>query len=277
MTGELILFEGKEVRTNEQDGEVWLPLIDLAGAWGLDRTTLPKHIERNTDFFEGCSKVVDILSHDGSKLETQECVNEEGLYLLLARVSKGKVKNPAIKESITRFRKMVPKLIQSERKKEIIQTLIAPSINTEMQLARELAEQTGGNLRAFQKIALGKCGHADYAPALDETPHIVKGELGWFTPTQLAAMLHDPMINAERLNHYLNNNPRDPERRPFQYRDENRLWRLTPLGMEHGREYPFHGQGGHVEPRIEWRESILVASGLKRAIDESQISLPVRA
>jgi hypothetical protein len=90
-------------------------------------------------------------------------------------------------------------------------------------------------------------------------------------------MLHDPMINAERLNHYLNNNPKDPERRPFQYRDENRLWRLTPLGMEHGREYPFHGQGGHVEPRIEWRESILVASGLKRAIDESQISLPVRA
>ena len=272
MTGELVLFEGKEVRAINQNGEVWMPLVDLAAAWGLGANTLYQAVSRNGKKFEGFTTGVHVTCTD-----TLQGVNEKGMYLLMGAINTDRLKNPDAAASILRFQRWVPELIQKYRKKEIVQSPTAPSINTEMQLARELAEQTGGNLRAFQKIALGKCGHADYAPALDETSQIIKGVPGWFTPTQLAALLHDPMINAERLNHYLNNNPRDPERRPFQYRDENRLWRLAPLGMEHGREYQFHGQGGHIEPRIEWKESILVASGLKRAIPEDQLALPARA
>ena len=269
-SGELTtLFEGREVRVIERDGEPWFPLFDLAAAWGVDRKTPGNLVDRNKELFAG------MFHSDGDV--TYHDVNERGLYVLMGKISADRLKNPEAKAAMIRFQRWVPELIQKYRKKEIVQSPTAPSINTEMQLARELAEQTGGNLRAFQKIALGKCGHADYAPALDETSQIIKGVPGWFTPTQLAALLHVPMINAERLNHYLNNNPRDPERRPFQYRDENRLWRLTPLGMEHGREYQFHGQGGHIEPRIEWKESILVASGLKRPVDASQIALPVRA
>ncbi len=275
MTGELILFEGKEVRTFELDGEIWMPLMDLAIAWGLDRTSLIKHVERRMDFFEGCTRDVDNLSTGVA----DPCINEEGMYLLIARVSLKKIKNPAAKESIIRFRKMAPKILQISRKKEIVQAPVTATslIDEELDQAKHFAEKTQGSVKAFQAATLEKYGYDHLAKKLDPAPAFTRGETGWFTPTQLAALLHDPTINAERLNHYLNNNPKDPERHPFQYRDENRLWRLTPLGMEHGREYQFHGQGGHVEPRIEWKESILVASGLKRAIPEDQMALPARA
>jgi hypothetical protein len=148
-------------------------------------------------------------------------------------------------------------------------------LNSEITKAKMLARATGGDVREFQAIALAKCGYSDYIPAL-KTAAVIKGESGWFNPTQLVPLCNDPYLNAERLNYYLANNPKDPERRPYQYRDENRIWRLTPLGMEHGREYIFRGIGGHTEPRIEWRESILYASGLLKHTGDS-LAVAVRA
>jgi hypothetical protein len=81
------------------------------------------------------------------------------------------------------------------------------------------------------------------------------------------------------FNNWLNNNPKDPDRRPFQYRDhDTRLWRLTPLGMEHGAEYPFTvWENGHTEVRIKWRDSILKACGLKRDLAPDQVMLPQKS
>ena len=45
----------------------------------------------------------------------------------------------------------------------------------------------------------------------------------------------------------------------------------------HGREYWYTALGGHQEVRIEWRESILYASGLKRSIANDQAALPAKA
>jgi len=249
---ELILFEGHEVRTVEYDGEVWLPLMDLSIAWGLDRTTLPKHIDRNADFFEGCSRRVDIMSHDGT--ESLICVNEEGLYLLLARISKGKVKNPNVKTSITRFRKMVPKLIRHERRR-------TGDLKTEIARARQIAQEVGCDPKEFMKIALGKCGMSDYAPALD-TP-ITHGEPGqWMNPTELG---RECSLEPRQVNSWLYNHD-------FQY-PQGPLWRLTAKGEGYGEEYIYNTVSKHAEVRIRWHRSIMVASGLKRPVDESQLAL----
>lgn len=279
MTGELIRFEGKEVRAIEQDGEVWLPLADLAEAIGYDRTSLPKHLDRNSDFFDGCSRTMDILSHDGTVTEESEiCINEIGLYLLLARLSKGKIKNPDIKLAITRFRKSVPNLIQKYRKKEIIPTEQKPQIKDEISRAKMLAQETGGDPRKFMEIALNKCGMSEYSPAL-ESISVVRGSPGWYNVTELIEKFcTDPLLTPKRLNWYLKNNPKDPERRPFQEMDENGIWRLTDLGKEHGKEYWYKvDKTGHEEIRIVWQKSILFASGLLKVMPESQIRLPERA
>jgi len=260
------LFEGKEIRVIEQAGDVWLPLIDLSQAWSLDRSTLFKHIERNPELFTDCTRIIDFLSKDG--IEAVRCVNEEGLYLLIARISSGRLKDPSAKAAIMHFRMAAPKLIKAYRKKEIVHQPVNQdaALKASLSTARLLATETGGELAAFQKIALEKCGLGEWAPALSTVSTIVHGEPGWHNATQLGEMCG---LTAEQVNAYLYN-------KAFQYR-EGRIWRLNPTGEMHGKEYIFEATSGHREIRIRWRESILYASGLKRPVDASQIALPVRA
>jgi prophage antirepressor-like protein len=268
------LFEGHEIRILEKDGAVWMPCKDLGQALGLDRTTLYQHIKRNRDFFGETTIEGDILSHDGDDF----WVNEQGLYLLLARVSVGRVQ-PLAKAAIIQFRKSVPALIQKYRKKELGPDLLTleGQLQAELAWAKRIAEATGADLRPFQKIALQKCGLGDYAPALDQEPAIVHGEPGWYSPSELIPLYDDKFLTAERLNQFLNNH-RDENRewKPYQYKADG-IWRLTPLGLQYGREYLFRGRGGHMEPRIEWRIDILYASSLKKQVAPDQLALPSKA
>lgn len=36
------MFDGKEIRIIEDKSEVWIPIADLAAAWGIDRSTPDK-------------------------------------------------------------------------------------------------------------------------------------------------------------------------------------------------------------------------------------------
>jgi len=258
-SGELTtLFEGREVRVIERDGEPWFPLFDLAAAWGVDRKTPGNLVDRNKELFAG------MFHSDGDV--TYHDVNERGLYVLMGKISADRLKNPEAKAAMIRFQRWVPELIQKYRKKEIVQQPINQdaALKASLSTARMLATETGGDLAAFQRIALEKCGLGDWAPALSTVPK--HGEPGWYNPTQLGEMCG---LTAEQVNAYLYN-------KAFQYR-EGKIWRLNPSGEMHGKEYVYEATSGHREIRIRWRESILYASGLKRPLDESQLSLPARA
>jgi prophage antirepressor-like protein len=259
MTGTSLIplptFEGREIRGTEKDGQVWISIHDLSLALGLDRSTLAKHIERDSDLYAFTHISVDNLS-----TVPLRCVNEEGLYLLLGAISTSRLK-PEIRTAIREFRKWtVPKLLKQFRKGEIVQTT---DIKAELEQARHYAGLTQGDPRHFQAAVFKKHNMPEYAEALlQSTPVPVQGDTGgWFNPSQLVQFCNDPMLTAERLNHYLANNPKDPDRRPFQFK-EGYIWRLTPLGMEHGKEYVYTAPSQHQEIRIAWRKSVLAAVGL---------------
>ena len=244
-------FEGKTIRAIEHFDQIWFPVSDLAAAWGIDRSTPDKIVERNIDVFLGFTALVKDTK-DVTSNQVFRAVNERGLYLMMGKISASRLKNPNAKRAIIRFQRWVPELIEKFRKGEI-QQIQTPKIEDELVRAKYLAELSGGNLQAFQKIALEKCGFKDYAPALNN-PAIIHGESGWYNPTRLISLCNDPDLTPERLNWYLKN-------KGFQVKD-GFLWRLTPEGWKHGEEYPFNAPGGHSEPRIAWRKSILTASGL---------------
>jgi hypothetical protein len=110
------LFEGKEVRIIEEDGDILFPLADLAAAWGVHRNTLPDLIDRHLPRFDGFHTTVAHVSCAGMR-----AVNEIGLYLLLGAVSTDRLKNPEAAEAILRFQRWAPSLIQQYRKGEINQ------------------------------------------------------------------------------------------------------------------------------------------------------------
>jgi hypothetical protein len=182
------------------------------------------------------------------------CVNERGLYLLIGKITTGKLKNQEAAAAILRFQRWVPELIQRYRKKEIVQ--VQPAVNTldtELDRARTIAELTGTDLRTMQAAALRKCGLKEYADAL--TPSLMHGEAGtWLNPTQIGTRCGH---TAREVNNFL-------EWHRFQYRGPDGLWRLTDKGELHGEEYDYPTVNKHIEIRIRWRESILVASGLVR-------------
>jgi len=265
------VFGGKEIRVIEKDGETWMPCKDISLALGLDRTACYQHVKRNRDFFGETAIDGDILSHGENDL----WVNEQGIYLLLARISTGKIQ-PVIKAAITRFRQDIPKFLQMYRKHEIAQVPATPDIRAELEEARELAMICGKSPESFQAVILRKHGKSELAAELKASGEIVRGETGWYTVTGLVELCNDPTLTAERLNHYLANYRENGEWKPFQYK-EGKIWRLAPRGLPHGKEYPFNLGNGHSEPRISWRESILVAAGLKRPVSEDQMALPARA
>jgi hypothetical protein len=263
MTGELVPA-GQTVRVIPSEIGPVIPVVDIAESIGYSRGSITNAITKNEAAFRGYTSFQALQTPGGNQQFL--CLNQTGIERLILLIRPAKKKGDLC-ERVETFR--VKAFGRMEQKKEIAQT---PIIDEELVRARHLAEQTGGNLAAFQKIALEKCGYGDYAPAL-QVPALVHGEPGWFNVTQLVAMCNDPLLNPERLNWYLANNPKDPERRPFQYRDENHLWRLTPLGMEHGKEYWYTAPSQHQEIRIAWRESVLYASGLKRPISSDQTAL----
>ena len=256
------LFEGKQVRVHEEDGEPWFPVKDLAGAWGVDRNTPYNLIVRNGPLFSGMYRDCYVTS----PTEGEVCLNERGLYLMIGRINTDRLKNPEAREAILRFQRWVPELIQRYRKKEIVQvaaTGICPpfsetALSAELTQAKQIAELTGAPLRTLQAAALRKCGLKEYADAL--TPSLMHGEAGqWLNPTQIGNRCGH---SAREVNNYL-------EWHRFQYRGPEGLWRLTDKGELHGEEYEVETTAKHIEIRIRWKPSILTASGLIREQSET--------
>ena len=260
MTGELIPYEQPPARVIPSAIGPVIPVVDIAENLGYTRSSITNTITKNKELFEGFTSNEALPTIGG--IQVFLCMNSTGIerLILLLRPMKNRAE---LCQRVESFRaKAFGKL--AEQKVGPAPPNPDAALKASLSTARLLATETGGDLAAFQRIALEKCGLGDWAPALSTVPK--HGEPGWYNPTQLGEMCG---LTAEQVNAYLYNTA-------FQYR-EGRIWRLNPTGEMHGKEYIFEATSGHREIRIRWRESILYASGLKRPIDESQIALPVRA
>jgi len=267
MTGDLIKieqFQDTPVRVIRHGPYGVIPLNDIADALCIDRSGFHKLFKRHAETLARYGLMVKTSTSQGDS--STLCLTREGVVGLILKTKPGASKSQDAQDRIIAFQtwaiETISKIMNGERVR------VSLSIDEELVQARHLAEQTGGNLASFQAIALKKCGFGDYVPALN-IPQIIHGEIGWFNPTRLVALCNDPDLTPERLNWYLKN-------KGFQYRD-GYIWRLTPLGMAHGKEYWYTASSQHQEIRIAWRESVLFASGLKRPISTDQAALPARA
>jgi hypothetical protein len=277
------LFEGKEIRIiTDENGDILIPISDIASAWGIDRSTPDNMIRRNPEsFYRTVATALDAAS------TPMECLNERGLYLMMGKITTSRVKNKSSRDAIIRFQQWFPELIQKYRKKEIVQIPAQPEpreldevISDDLREAKQIAELTGTDPKLMQAAALRRHKNGMYdafAEVLEKQALSVRhGEPGWYNPSGLVELCRDPHLTADRLNKWLENYREDGEWRPFQYR-EGKLWRLTKRGMEHGREYQYNLGNGHSEPRISWRASVLYACGLKRDLAPDQVMLPQKS
>ena len=273
MTGDLVPA-GQTVRVIPSEIGPVIPVVDIAEMIGCNRSSITKTIKAFENQLTPFLVFKPLPTSGGT--QQHECLNRTGFDRLLL-LMRPKRRGGEEVDRLFEFRESVLARMDAGTGISAPKPQ-SPDIRSELVEARELAETCRKSTETFQAAILRKHGKSELADALQApASSVIHGEPGWYNPTQLAAMCNDPLLTAERLNWYLCHNPRDPEHRPYQYRDPNRIWRLTALGKEHGREYWYTALGGHQEVRIEWRESILYASGLKRSIANDQAALPAKA
>lgn len=254
MTGDLTpLFEGKEVRIIEQDGEVWLPLADLAAAWGIDRTTPGKIVTRNSEAFEGFTRE---YPDDGDVTSpTETVINERGLYLLMGRVSTDRLKNPEARATILRFQRWVPELIQRYRKGELIQhEALEDLIVKHLKIADGMA-QFGHVDRGIAVTVELTHVEAETGEDLSRLKALVRrermGPAAYLTPTRIGLELGG--LSARNVNLML-------ESLGFQYRVGDR-WTPTHVGSAYAENMPYtvtlRNGGQHSDYQLLWSPEIV--------------------
>lgn len=258
------MFDGKDIRAIERGDEVWIPVMDIASAWGIDRSTPDNIIKRNKEVFDGLStSVFDVTSNT-----TIKCLNERGLYLMMGKVTAGRAKNKEAQTTIIRFQKWFPELIQQYRRKELALVASPANLAADLTKAKDLALICERPPSAFQEIVFRKHNMPEYADVLRATndyPAILsRSEDGWMNPTDIGFSCGG--LKAQDINQYLYN-------KGYQVKDSTdpRIWRLTSLGEQYGEEFPFQLTNKHSEIRIRWRKEIIVASGLKRQEDPATV------
>lgn len=276
MTNELTTTgTGTQMRVLESPIGKVIPVVDIAENLGYNRSSITKAISRNAVVFEGLTLNQSLITPGG--IQDFLCLNQIGIERLILLLRPMKDRADLFKR-IEGFRvKAFGKLAE----KEDTRIPAVSTITSELQEARELAALCGKSPESFQAAILKKHGKTELAEVLDASPSIIhSGNTGYYTPTRLIELFcHDPLLTPKRFNKYLSNARENNEWRPFQYRDENHIWRLAPRGIPHGKEimYEVPDSGGHKEIRILWKPAILYAAGLKRAVSEDQIVLPARA
>lgn len=108
-------FSDKDIRIIEQDGDFWIPVVDMARAMNYDIDKLRKIISRNIAVFsQGMLGEVTVSTPGGKQVA--KAVNEVGFYSLISKISINSIEDDNIKEGIIKFQVWVANLIKQIRK-----------------------------------------------------------------------------------------------------------------------------------------------------------------
>jgi prophage antirepressor-like protein len=277
------IFDGKNIRATEINGEIWIPVVDLADAWEVDRTTLTKIINKNPEIFKTLSTVIElpsskeITSVPQSVNNSLRLVNERGTVILALKVSAKDLKNPLAKEKVIEFQLWVPQIIQDLRKGMVV--LAAPQqvhttyvqrpvdiLNEQLDVADVLVKRVGvgkEQAHAYAVILAGEKAGTDlqcYATA-------IRAKSG----TQLQLTEAIPEDQAAFQSHYSRRQiagflklTEDKTRDLLEDKKiivrTNGIWHLTKFGEQFGRVFMITPQYPYIsaqEARIKYNNKLM--------------------
>ena len=252
-TALIALTSNSEIKVVDAFDQIWFSTKDLSNAWELDRTTLRKHILRHPEIFDESYTDGEKLSQPNSDIY----VNEQGLYLLLGRISTKKLR-PEIQNAIVAFRKNAPGILREYRLGQKIPTDTQPqvpltkSLEQNADVADLLVERfkwsrEQANNFAFDQVKK-ETGVSIALPQPSVLSHSDPTE-NWMSPTDLGK---ECGLTGEQVNGWLYNNKLQYPT----YDGPRKIWRLTYTGEPYGEEFIMEFSNKHSEIRIRWRPSV---------------------
>jgi prophage antirepressor-like protein len=268
MTEALTLFEGNEIRTLEQNGDIWLPVVDLAEAWKIARNTVSEIIDRNQRLFDGYTTLVHVTctSKDAGKENLNaslRCVNEQGLYLLMGRINTERLKDPNAKETILRFQRWVPELVKAFRKGELKPSKeIEAMVRSHLNIADAMVQYAHVDRGIMTTVALARV-ESETGADLSWLKGLVRKDRqqppGYLNAGQVGEELGG--LSANSVNKIL-------AQLGYQYWMVDR-WQPTLIGMNYGENMPYTviNKNGSSHSGYQLRWSPMMVARLRSHID----------
>jgi len=268
MTEALTLFEGNEIRTLEQNDDIWLPVVDLAEAWKIARNTVSGIIDRNQRLFDGYTTLVHVTctSKDAGKENLNaslRCVNEQGLYLLMGRINTERLKDPNAKETILRFQRWVPELVKAFRKGELKPSKeIEAMVRSHLNIADAMVQYAHVDRGIMTTVALARV-ESETGADLSWLKGLVRKDRqqppGYLNAGQVGEELGG--LSANSVNKIL-------AQLGYQYWMVDR-WQPTLIGMNYGENMPYTviNKNGSSHSGYQLRWSPMMVARLRSHID----------
>lgn len=122
---QVITFCGLSLRAIFDEETPWFVARDLGRALGIHDKTIPTRIYENPREFEGWVRVRDVTYPRGNSLNSANLphsdilLNEQAVYLILGGLSAKRVKDPAAREMVYKFKRLFPEIIKAFRTGEL--------------------------------------------------------------------------------------------------------------------------------------------------------------
>lgn len=271
MTDELNLTEvswgDHRIRMIEIDGGKYIPVGDLAKATGVRKRSLQKILDNNKEVFSQHERVAHMGTPGGSQ-ETR-CIDSDGAYLLLTRISTNHIKSEATKKNLVGFNNWIVQrakgqitLPESLAHPPVEKELKKPDFDhiwAELQFVKRLAKETGWDLNELRIAALrdhnlyglamvGEKSKPAEPPLALPAPAPEKKFKGFYTATDIGELCGK---KGQEINQWLYNNN-------YIVKGEGDEWRLTEQGKDYAYEHPYCPPNTLIlRNRIEWKKDIL--------------------
>lgn len=113
-------FSGKDIRVFEENGDLWIPVMDIADAIGYGNDQLTRLLRSNVELFKGFNLTISTVARQNSPPISIICVNEQGFYMLLSKISLNQLRDECVKEAIIEFNRWMVSEIKRIREERAV-------------------------------------------------------------------------------------------------------------------------------------------------------------
>ncbi len=220
-------FNDAEIRIIEEDDDVWIPIVDIATAIGYGNDQLTRLVRNNIELFNGFNRTTSTVAPEGNPIRLV-CVNEQGFYMLLSKVSINQLGDPEVKKSIIEFNRWMVDTVKKMRENKHRGPSYGDYLKQEMIIVEELNRVLDLDKTLLTNVALEnteKYTGVSMLPYKQMLP-AVKGIVAVLRATDIGSELNIP---ASAVNVIL-------ERMGYIVK-EHKKWVITDLGKQFGKAY----------------------------------------
>ena len=219
-------FNDAEIRIVEHGNDNWIPVKDIATAIGYDNKQMYRLLDRNVKLFTDFNTVVTVTTPSGS--QEMRCVNEQGFYMLLSKISLNSIQDEEVQDRVINFNRWMVDTIKKVRESKNRGPTYGDYLKQEMIIVEELNRVLDLDKTLLTNVALEnteKYTGVSMLPYKQMLP-AVKGIVAVLRATDIGSELNIP---ASAVNVIL-------ERMGYIVK-EHKQWVITDKGKQFGKAY----------------------------------------